>query len=391
MNVPVLKLDKQSSIPLYLQLLNWIREQILTGQWKSGTRLPTENELTLVLGISRVTVRQALGAAVDENLLVRVAGRGTFVSEKVSIVSPRKFVGYVVPTLSHSFNIQPLLGVESVIKQEGYHLIFSTSEGSLDKENLTLKQLDFEGVVGFIVSPVYDDNPERYLRQLVMRDRPVVQIDRRVEALPVDLVSVDHYGGSYAITNHLIAQGYTDILFFGREPLELSSIAERYRAYQTAIRDAGLKQRPPILIRDDMGEIDYKSIPEIVRQPRHPKIDSLIQWFSEGNLPQAIVAMNDLHALLILEAAHFAGLRVPEDIAIVGFDDLDFTASLNPPLTTVAQPPFEIGVTAAKRLLARIKGEKGPAEIISLPYRMMIRSSSITIGKCLQTADGGTG
>ena len=381
MDGPVLNLDKQSSIPLYLQLLNGIREQILSGRWKSGTRLPTENELTATLGISRVTVRQALGAAVDENLLVRVAGRGTFVSEKVSVVSPRKFIGYVVPTLSHSFNIQPLLGVESVIKQEGYHLIFSTSEGMLEKENLTLKQLDFEGVVGFIVSPVYDDHPDRYLRQLVARDRPVVQIDRRVEALPSDLVSVDHYGGGYAITSFLIAQGYTDILFFGRQPLELSSISERYRAYQAALSDAGLKQRLPILIRDDMGETDYMSIAEIVRQPQHPKIASLIQWFSEGNLPQAIVAMNDLHALLILEAAHFAGLRVPEDIAVVGFDDLDFTSSLNPPLTTVAQPPFEIGVTAAKRLLNRINGNKGPAETISLPYQMVIRRSSMVIEK----------
>ena len=120
--------------------------------------LPTENEWWLHLGISRVTVGQALGAAVDEHLLVRVAGRGTYVAEKASVAS-QKFVGYVVPTLSHSFNIQPLLGVESVIKQKGYHLIFSTSEGSLEKENQALKVLDFQGVVGFIVSPVYVKPP----------------------------------------------------------------------------------------------------------------------------------------------------------------------------------------------------------------------------------------
>jgi GntR family transcriptional regulator, arabinose operon transcriptional repressor len=372
----VLQLDKQSPIPLYHQILNWIREQVLSGQWKSGMRLPTENELIAGLGVSRVTVRQALGAAVEENLLVRVAGRGTYVSEKASISVARKFVGYVVPTLSHSFNFQPLLGVESVIKKEGYHLIFSTSEGNLEKENLVLKQLDFEGVAGFIVSPVYDQAPARYLKQLVAREQPVVQIDRSVDGLDADLVSVDHYGGGYAITRHLIDQGYTDILFFGRQPLELFSISERYRAYQQALHDVGLPQRAPILIQDDMNEINYTSIPQIVRQPQHPKIASLIQWYSKGSLPQAIVAMNDLHALLILEAARYAGLRIPEDIAIVGFDDLDFTASLNPPLTTVAQPPFEIGVTAAKRLLSRIKGKSGPAEKILLPYRMVVRSSS---------------
>ena len=116
----------------------------------------------------------------------------------------------------------------------------------------------------------------------------------------------------------------------------------------------------------------------IVRQPQHPKIADLIQGFKEGNLPQAIVAMNDLHALLILEAARYAGLRIPQDVAIVGYDDLDFTASLHPPLTTVAQPPFEIGVTAAKKLISRIKGEKKPVELISLPYRLIVRGSSLS-------------
>jgi GntR family transcriptional regulator of arabinose operon len=386
LETPSLKLDKNSPIPLYQQLLNWIRELILTGQWKSGARLPTEDELTAELGISRVTVRQALGAAEDERLLVRVAGRGTFVAEKATESTPR-FIGYVVPTLSHSFNVQPFLGVESVVKKEGFHLIFSTSEGTIEKENLALKQLDFQGVVGFIVSPVYNETPDSYLKDLVAKDRPVVQIDRCADCLQADLVSVDHYGGGYAITKHLIDQGYSDILFFGRHPLELFSISERYRAYQAALKDAGLKQRAPILIRDDLGEIGYQSILQIVRQPQHPKIASLIKWFTEGDLPQAIVAMNDLHAYLILEAARFAGLRVPEDIAIVGFDDLDFSSSLNPPLTTVAQPPFEIGVKAAERLLSRIKGEKGPRVFIALPYRMVIRSSSLMIKNIVKDAD----
>jgi len=381
LNTPSFQLNKQSPIPLYQQLLNWIRETIVTGQLKPGARLPTEDELIAELGISRVTVRQALGAAVEEGLLVRVAGRGTFVAEKTDAITTHGFIGYVVPTLAHSFNVQHLLGVESVMKQEGYHLIFSTSDGRLDRENLSLKQLDYQGVAGFIVSPLYNDSPDRYLKELVEKGSHVVQIDRNVAGLQADLVSVDHYRGGYAIVKHLINQGYTDILFFGRLPLELYSISERYRAYLTALEDAGLTPRPPILIRDDKGETDEQSIQQVVRQPDHPKIAGLIKWYKEGNLPQAIVAMNDLHALLILEAAHYAGLRVPEDIAIVGFDDLDFTSSLHPPLTTVAQPPFEIGFNAAKKLIARIRGDKSPIESIALPHRLVIRSSSLDLNK----------
>jgi len=285
----------------------------------------------------------------------------------------------VVPTLAASFNVQSLLGVESVVKQEGYHLIFSSSEGQIEQENQSLEQLDFQGVVGFIVAPVYSESSDRYLNKLVARGSAIVQIDRSVAGLEADLVAVDHFGGGYAITRHLIDQGYKDILFFGRQPLELFSISERYRAYLAALQEAGLKPRPPILIRDDLGEKEFLSIQQIVRQPQHPKIASLIEWFKGDDLPQGIIAMNDLHALLVMEAARYAGLRVPEDIGVVGFDDLDFTSSIHPPLTTVAQPPYEIGVTAAKRLLARIKGEKGPARSISLPYRLVVRGSSAPI------------
>ncbi len=112
-----MRLIKNSPIPLYQQLLNEIRKRIASGEWPADSQLPTEAELSAELGVSRVTIRQALGAAVDAGLVVRVAGKGTYVSNLAPIVRKQGFVGYVVPHLGHGFNIQMLLGVESILKK----------------------------------------------------------------------------------------------------------------------------------------------------------------------------------------------------------------------------------------------------------------------------------
>src|SRR5512146_3431470 len=108
-----IKINKNSPIPMYQQILNEISSRIASGDWIGGTQLPTEAELENELQVSRVTIRQALSAAVEEGLVIRLPGKGTFVSgTPVVQVKSEKFIGYVVPHLSSSFNVQILLGVE---------------------------------------------------------------------------------------------------------------------------------------------------------------------------------------------------------------------------------------------------------------------------------------
>jgi len=376
-----IKLLRDSPIPLYQQLLNDIRTRIASGEWQPGTRLPTEAELAAELGVSRVTIRQALSAAVDAKLVIRIPGKGTYVSQVSNTPLSQGFIGYIVPHLSSSFNVQTLLGVENVIKTAGYQLIFCNSEADLDEEDRLLTRLESEGMAGYVIQPIFSENKERSLFKLVSKGYPLVLIDRDIPGAQADLVTSDHFEGGYAVVRHLIDQGFTKISYLARHPLDLTSIAERYRAYQAAMLKAGLQAQPAFVVGGPT-ELGYENSLAV---PESSELDSIVQFLQGPERPQAIVAMNDLYALLVLQAAEQVGLSVPEELAVVGFDDLDFAATLNPPLTTVAQQPYQLGMEAARLLLTWIDGEHGPVRQIRLPTRLVVRESSVRLAAKRQT------
>jgi DNA-binding LacI/PurR family transcriptional regulator len=332
--------------------------------------------LATELGVSRVTIRQALGAAVDAGLVVRIPGKGTYVSEGPHVARSHGFIGHVVPHLSHTFNVQILLGVESTLKAEGYQLIFCNSEGEYATERRLLQLLETEGMAGCILEPVYRDSADRIIQDWASKHYPVVMLDRYIDGVDADLVASDHFRGGYAVARHLIDQGYTNILYVAREPVELSSIVERRRGYRAAMGDAGLIPRRPFVIE---GTTEGSLIQNLGSFTEHETraIEALMRLLDGPERPEAIVAMNDLLALLVMEAAKRADLQIPHDLALVGFDDMDFAATCQPPLTTVAQQSFRLGVEAAALLLARIRGEDGAVRQVRLPAALVVRNSSL--------------
>ena len=370
-----MRLQRNSPIPLYQQLLNSIRERIATGVWPVGSQVPTEAELVAELGVSRVTIRQALSAAVDAGLVQRTPGKGTFVADSRSGSPRRGFIGYVAEFLGHDFNVQTLRGFESVVKKHGYQLIFSNSEGRLAEEDRLLQNLEADGVVGYAVEPHSATTRERVLARLVSAGARVVLIDRMPPGIAADLVAADHVTGGYDVVTHLITQGYTDILYLARAPLAVSSITERFHGYQAALAAAGLVARAPVVVE---GPADLGNFRRAYNnsEPERTFVNDIAAVLRSSERPQAVVAMNDLLALALYAAAQQVGLRIPDDLAVVGFDDLDLAAALAPPLTTVAQDPFRIGVEAALLLLARIGGEASSIRQIRLPTRLVIRQSS---------------
>lgn len=368
-----MRLFRDSPIPLYQQLLKEVSSRIQNGEWSAGSRLPNELDLVRELGVSRMTVRQALSAAVDAGLLVRMRGKGTFVAAGVGSTPTRGFVGHVVPFLSHSFDVQMLLGVESVLKVEGYRLTFSNTEGDIQAEQQMLQQLESEGMLGCIVEPV--DGHNEILEQWVARRFPVVMLDRSPAGLQADLVASDHFRGGYAVVRHLIDEGYTNIVYLAADPVRLSSIAERRAGYLAAMEDAALAAREPFILEGMRERGQFKDRASFI-QEEAVAIERIATWLRSPSRPEAIVAANDLFALLVLTAAQHCGLRVPDDLAVAGFDDVDFAATCEPPLTTVAQPAFQLGVEAAHLLLRRLGGSQGPAQQLRLPAELVVRQSS---------------
>jgi GntR family transcriptional regulator of arabinose operon len=370
-----IQIDRVAPTPIYQQILNEIRDRISSGKWSAGIQIPTEAELENELQVSRVTIRQALSAAVEEGLIIRMPGKGTFVSgTPKALTKTEKFIGYVVPHLSSNFNVQILLGVESVLKEKGYRLIFCNSEGKLSKENQLLQSLEADGMAGYIIQPVYTEQDNRILAQIALRGEPIVLIDRGLPGIQTSSVMSDHREGGRKVVRHLVDRGYRDIVYLARQPIQLPSIAERLQGYQMAMREAGLVPRAPFVVGGpiELGYLQDDDSPTLEEQA---VIDRITGFLSGPERPEAIVAMNDLVAMLVIEAARKARVCIPEDMGLVGFDNLDCAVTSN--LTTVAQQSFEIGSEAARLLIQYVQEDKETIQQIRLPTNLIVRDSSL--------------
>ncbi|MDR7515479.1 MAG: substrate-binding domain-containing protein, partial [Armatimonadota bacterium] len=189
---------------------------------------------------------------------------------------------------------------------------------------------------------------------------PVVQVDRRVRGLATDAVVVDNRAGVFAAVEHLVRLGHRRIALIGG-PGRLYTGRERTRAFRDALRRLGLP-----LVESWLLEGTFK-------------VDSgyrlAARLFESSPRPTAVFVANNLMTIGALLWFKQAGVRIPDDIAVVGFDDMDWAPILTPPLTAVAQPTFDLGKTAATLLLGRLQDPFRPPRLVVLPPRLVVRES----------------
>jgi GntR family transcriptional regulator of arabinose operon len=370
--VPVtLKLNrKEDATPLHLQLSTYYRERILDGRLPAGTRLPTELELTAEHQISRDTVRQALAQLVSEGLLERVPRRGTFVRGSLLIENTHrqtseKRIGLVLnrPPTSQ-LNMDILIGVEQTAKSRGYHVIFTYAAEDQEQQDRDIARLRADHVMGLLIFPVSDSTSDESIRQLQIDNIPFGLIDRSFPDLDADFVGSDNSGGAYRATEHLLILGHTRIGFVHShlESLLTSSVHDRWEGYCQALEKYHIPYDETLIVPNAV-------MSQVEAQRRYA------EFLARPDRPDAIFAVNDLVALDVIHAAQRCGLRIPEDVALVGFDDLSFAAHLRPALTTVAQSLMDVGARAADLLINRIEGQVGPPKHIVLPTDLIVRES----------------
>lgn len=367
--------SKDSSIPLHIQLLNNMRHRILSGEWSAGSRVPSENTLQSLLGISRSTIRQALTTAKAEGLIESVPGKGTFVRQNPNKQSNSRLIGFVIPYFRSSFDSQLLRGAESALRARGYRVVFCNSERQRQEEDRLLHLLLQDHAAGILIWPVMEDSSQRFLFDLVRQQVPVSLMDRTFPGLEADVVLCDNFNGGYMATQHLIALEHRQIIFMARPHLNLLPIAERLRGYHQAMHDAGLEPPAPLLIGAQQ-EISTDYALRSYTNASGEDIQQIRAYLGAPNRASAIFAMNDLMALQVMRAAELSNVGVPQDLSVVGFDDMDFASHLEIPLTTVAQDSFALGQQAAHLLLQRIEGASDPPRQIVLPTHLVVRAST---------------
>lgn len=367
----ITKLSKKERTKILLsQLMTYFRERILDGRLSVGTRLPTDDELADLYQISRDTVRQALALLANEGLIERVQGRGTFVIQPRSnggaLTQPKqKQIGLVLNrTLRTHLTMNLLVGVEQAAKSHGYNVSFTYAEGEQDQQARDIARLQANHVLGMIIWAMGDTTHDASILQLQTDQFPLVLIDRYFPGLAIDYVGSDNIGGGYRATEHLLILGHRHIgfVFAQEETLQTTSVYERWQGYCKALQKYEVPYDETLVVPD-------------VRKLQSGAREGLVEFLQRPDRPSAIFAVNDFIALDVLQAARAIHLHIPEDLAVVGFDDQEFAAHVHPPLTTIKQQFIDIGLRAGTLLINRIEGIAGPPKHIELPTNLIIRES----------------
>jgi LacI family transcriptional regulator, galactose operon repressor len=273
-------------------------------------------------------------------------------------VRTTRTIGLIIPDIQNPFFTSVVRGIEDVLQADGYTLLLGNTDDNQERERVYLSTLRAEGVAGIILVTADGRTPE--LRRLLKAKVPLIVIDRVPPGLNVDAVTVANSEGAREATAHLIALGHRRIGFIGG-PAHLSTASERQAGFEGALRAAGYASAPELIKYGDFRQTGgYRAMLELL---------------SLAEPPTAVFITNNLMTLGALQAIHERGLSIPDDIGIISFDDMSWATSLQPPLTAVAQPTYDLGAAAAELLLARMREPDRPVRRVVLNTQLMIRSS----------------
>ena len=352
-----------------------LRSEIATGRLGAGVRLPSEHELAGRFGVSRGTVRQALASLRQHGLIEAVPGRGSFVRRAAPAPAEarRRAVGVVVPSVAKPYVPEILAGIEDELHDLGYSMLVGSSGSTSAQEAGRIERLLREGACGLIVYPI-DNRPEpAVFEELLRRDFPLVFIDRYLPGVAADTVISDNVGGAFSGVTHLVELGHRRIGFISTDNMMTTSVLERYQGYQQALLHAGLDSDPELVLSSLPAETIW---PGADRSSVERNVARLVPYLERDDRPTAVLALHDVIATYVFEAAASIGLRAPDDLAIVGFDDEPIARAHVLPLTTVWQPRERMGGQAAVLLVDRLEGRREEIARIVLPTRVIERRSS---------------
>jgi DNA-binding LacI/PurR family transcriptional regulator len=355
-------------VPKYQQVLDTIKTDILSGRYQPGQKLPSEAALLKRFGTSRITVGRALRELQHAGLVQRRAGSGTYVAS-ASDDSGLLF-GLLVPNLGDTEIFGPICqGMSEAPQARKNALLWGNivaDHSVKDEQTWQLcKQYIAKKVAGVFFAPLErtvasNETNDRVISALELAGIPVVLLDRCFLPYPTrsrhDLVGIDHRRAGYMITEHLLRAGCRRIAFVAYSN-SASTVAARIAGYREALFVAGVPVEPASLQRLNSDD------------------ESEVRRVMETLKPEAIVGANDRTAGHLMHGLIRLGHRVPEDVRIVGIDDVEYANLLPVPLTTVHQPCRQIGVAAVAAMLERVANPDMPVRDILLDCRLVIRDS----------------
>lgn len=362
----------RSSRPAHHRIYFELEERITSGAWPVGTRLPPEPEIAAQLGVSRGTLRRALARLREQGLIDGLPGRGSFVrSASASRPERPRVVGVLVPSVARPFVGGLLAAVEDELHRLGYSMLVANSGATPEQEAGRTRRMLQAGIAGLVTYPIDRDGTKLY-GSLHDDGIPLVFIDRYPVGLEADAVLSDNLGGAYQAVSHLAELGHRRIAFVATNNVTTTSVAERLEGYRVALSEHDIPYLGD-LVTTELAMTAFSAPPSgrAMEEARH-----LIARFLEQSRPTAVFALHDRVAFEVHMVAGSLGLRVPQDLSLVGFDDATAVHAALPALTSVEQPRDRIGRLAAGLLVDRIEGRRQEVARHVLPTHLIVRGST---------------
>ncbi len=359
---------RDSTQPIYRQILNELREAILQGKYIEAERLPSEADLVARFSTSRLTVQRALKELQHEGLIERRAGSGTYVRH---VDQTARFVfGLLIPGLGETEIFEPICqGVAKATAAAGHSLLWGdTTQTSANKEQQTKDLCDYyisRKVAGVFFAPLElsaakDDINHRVVEALEKARVPTILLDRCLFQYPrrskYDLVGIDNRRAGFLVTEHLLRHGCQKLVFLGALN-SAATVDSRIRGFQDAVDAFAI---PGGAKRIHMGNAD--------------DIEGIRAMLGRMN-PDGIVCANDITAARLMQTLERLEVKVPQQIRIIGIDDVRYASLLAVPLTTLHQPCRDLGEVALATMLQRIAAPDMPTRDILLDCKLVIRRS----------------
>ncbi|QAY65256.1 GntR family transcriptional regulator [Paenibacillus protaetiae] len=389
--------------PLYMQIQDYFKEQIAAQELKANDKIPSEKELMEQFGVSRITVANALVQLAKEGWIYRIPGRGSFVSENASARAARadaalsnqpdermhaeyphlsndlpaglqqrgegrnsRTICLIIPTIGDFFALRLISGINEVLKKAGYYLYIAVSNNSIETEKDLIRECLASGTSGLIIFPCDAETYNEEILSLKMSNYPFVLIDRYLAGVDTNFVYTDGLHGARLALNYLWDLGHRDIAICSDSPLPTITVSDRINGYLEALKEHGAMINSAMILTD--FQVDYSAINE-----SHP-----LYRFIWNRMATAYITLNARLGVYISNIAKQIGLKVPEDISILTFDDPSSGYDEFGTYTHISQSEHRMGMEAANILVNLLKNGEKPAKYskVVLQPEIVVRSST---------------
>lgn len=352
--------------PLYQKIQDYIRDLIDSEDLKAGDRIPSEKDLMKRFNVSKITVVNAMAGLANDHIITRVPGKGSFVSGRKPVPAQEavrssaisngereenglrtRIIGLVMPSIDDYFAIRLIEGVQKALGEKGYRSMILLSGGDIAKEKEAIKTLKEIGAEGLLVFPVDEENYNEEILSMKFAGYPFVLIDRYLPGVETHYIAADGRLGTSLAVDYLWELGHREIAICSDSPLLTVTVQERIEGYMNALKNKGALINPAHMITG----FQVESLKDAEKHPLYRYI--------RNRMATAYITLNGRLGVQIYQMARQAGLKVPDDLSIVSFDDPTSIVEEFSIFTHVKQFEHEMGTRAARTLLDIIENGTG--------------------------------